>query len=301
VRYAFITLSLSTVVVLSCLTCVWAPRALAQEDGKDSSAAGGPDLEALCDDLELEFSDWEDRDEDSIFWILGTFETRFSEARAADQKRIVAAVKKILSFRPTAENNRVQTAAVQSLTKMGKQGRKTLQAALKKLRPPAKVAEDDPRVVDYLKQKAALIRAIGTFADTKTLKILFEALDADESEIINAAAKALGCFHETPLSQRKPIVERLIKRYVSLAPVGQKTGRKAWEQGRRHGRKVSDERFHEISTAMNRALVKLTGQDIYHTKTWQIWWQAHKKDRKWERQVTGESGRCPLGHGEDED
>lgn len=254
----------------------------AQDEDDGAAARHGPDIAALCDDLELELSAGVERDDDAILWILDTFANHYSRSEAQDRKKIIAGVKKILGKPPSVDLRRIQADAIKCLTRMDKKGMQTLQALVKKIRVPKKKKDNEEEIFLYVRHKADLIKALGSFADPRTLKVFYEALEAKESEIINAACQALECFHELPLAQRKPIVEKLIKKYVSVSGTGQESGRKAWEQGRRHGRKLSDERHYEVAPSITSALEKLTGQSHFHATTWHTWWQAHKKDRKWD-------------------
>lgn len=259
------------------------------------------DVAALLSDLEAECSKWDDRDEDSIKYIFAMFAEAYPDMAETDKKKVVNAVKGVFRHRPAGDNRRLLIEAADTLAFMEDPGRKALQTILKssKLKPPKNANRQE--ALNHLVVKAAVIKSIGTFKDPKTVKFFLDLVDHKESEIINAACDALANFRELPVSKRKPIVDKLIKRYSHFAQSGYEPGNKSWEKGRRNPRKLSNEQLWEVSGGFNRALQALTGQEISNAEMWRIWFQAHKKDRTWtkiefENKGNNEGG-CPHGHG----
>ncbi|MFH0943560.1 MAG: HEAT repeat domain-containing protein [Planctomycetota bacterium] len=211
--------------------------------------------------------------------ICCRFKQLLPEAERADRLKITNSVRGAFNLSPPPGDARVQVLAADCLSVAGGDGLKALRWALgrKSLEMNAKLLADECRA--RLEAKAAVIEAIGSFEDPKTLPLLLECLQQDSLETIVASCNAINKFGDLPLQKRKPVVEQVIKRYTALVMQeypGLGSGRRSFV-----GSVGGETDWTKVKMPINLTIQTLTGQELYTAKSWREWFRAHEKDREW--------------------
>jgi hypothetical protein len=137
---------------------------------------------------------------------------------------------------------------------------------------------------------AALVEAIGSFKDLASTKVLIKLLEREEKEVVQAVCDALVVFQGEPVSKKVPIVEAIIKRFMSIASSdpSNKPGDYAPETVK------TLFNFHFLDTTLRQLTgvrdlnVRMTMPQkngskltLFDPYAWENWYHRHKKDKKW--------------------
>lgn len=236
--------------------------ALAQDNSKDVKAA--------CDIVAKEYKNKKDRDYDNIQAVYVELETLYKDAKAADQKKIVKAIRKGFDLRTPDDLNYLKAAAG-CLSAMGKAGCDALISAIdsKALEPKDKSDREQIRTCNEI--RGFVIEAVGQTKETKAIKTLCKLLWKDDAILIKSTAISLGSYSDLEQKDRKPIVEELVKVYAYLEAQSAANPKKP------HFR----ERLIAVEVSFNESLKMLTLQSFESAPDWQNWYNNNKNKKKW--------------------
>ncbi|MEM7205564.1 MAG: hypothetical protein AAF628_35235 [Planctomycetota bacterium] len=193
----------------------------------------------------------------------------FSERPAAEQKKVVRAVRDVLlrGRLRTPELHSIYVAAAEALGVMGKGGAKALELTYTRKRFPSKP--------QWLPVRTALVRAAGRTRELGVVKFLCDcASRAVEDEVMLAAGETLAHYAQAPQAVRKDIAKCLILRMSGLE--GQSvTGTP--KDPVNLGADMALRTLAVIRTPWNGTLAKITGASFETGNDWQRWWNDHKR------------------------
>jgi HEAT repeat protein len=173
-----------------------------------------------------------------------------------DKKRIVEVVGKFLK----SPDSKVQKSGADALGNMGADGAKLLKAAL---------SEKDLKENDKKEVRIAVIENLGRTKETSESKTLLNLLKDKDNDIIAAAAKGLGNFHDAKESVRKDIAKEMINILDS-----------AYNGANDPKNTTAVKKFDVIRDPMMSSLSAITGASQANAGDWRKWYNDHKNS-KW--------------------
>lgn len=194
----------------------------------------------------------EDRIVDSIDKVL----IEYKGIPADRQKAVVTTIGKVFAARTVDDANRIYIAAAAALSEMGPDGQAQILKAMK-------VAHLEKRG----EVQAMLVRALGKHKDEKQIDFLIKLLLKDDSEMVKAAAEALGEYRESDGKVRKKIAEGLVREYAKTynADFLAKGKDQTWH-----------DRLLAIEVPMNTSLEMLTLQRFQTAPEWEKWFNDNR-------------------------
>lgn len=246
-------------------------------DSPAKAAQEKPDITQTIKEIESQYKNKKNRDIDKIVASYEYLGKVFSEGSPSDQSSIIKTLKKAFIYHPTLADKEFQIKAADVLSRMGKNGLKTLLSSVESKRLKPRERSDKNEVLVCQEVKCAIIVAIGSFAEPKNSKKLFKLLWSSEDRIIVATSKALAEYRDIDLRYRKPIVEELIKRLAGLH-VDENPPR---PPGMDRRPKPGVDRT-LAKAAVNEALKKLTGENLWNHVNWEKWFKDNKRKKEWD-------------------
>lgn len=243
-------------------------NALAQDEPEKEKL---PDVKKLCSQVEAEYKNKKNRDVDKIVAVYQIFDEIYEKVSASNQKKIAKTVRKAFDIKPPPENKGFLTTGAATLSGMGKTGADALLSALKSKCLKPKDRSNKSEVAACKRLKADIIESIGYTKQKSALKHLFKLLWDDEAEVIKATCKALSCYNELPLKERKPIVEELVKVYAQLNSLALANPKIPQHR----------DKLIIVEVGFNDALQKLTYKSFESAPEWQKWYNDNKGKKKW--------------------
>lgn len=231
----------------------------------------GQNVKSLCKEAEAQYRDKSHRDVERIMNIYQVFSDITPVATEAEKKMMARTLKKAFDIKPFPQEAGFLMTAAACLSDLGKPGLDALLYALKQKNLKVRASADQIDAMQRRRVKETVIQAIGFNKNPAALKTLYKLLTEDDVMMVKAACRAISCFGDLPLEQRKPIVERLLKVYSHLD-----------EEAVTHG---SDSKQYDnliiVEVAFNDALHKLTFRNFQTADEWKEWYKEYKDKKKW--------------------
>jgi hypothetical protein len=266
--------SLPCTVVLLLMAGLPAQPAASQEN-EPAPPDPGYNVKQLCREACRLYKKHDEDEKARIRDIFQIFHDIYPRATPSEQKSIVVTLRKAFDIRPFPKEALFLRTAAACLSEMGEDGLEALVHGLEQKSLKNWAAYGDA-AMECMDLKRTIILAIGFTREPRALKTLYRVLEEDEQTAVKAACQALSCFQFLPLPDKKPIVERLLRRYGEIH-----TRAMAEEKEEEDRRRKHYEMLIYVEAAFNDALHKMTLSSFDDLPRWQAWYEENKDKAEW--------------------